>query len=53
MDQSLYLIPAALRDALLSYLLSRPMGEVEPAVAALRQLQPAPLSAPQPTEARP
>jgi len=46
MDQTLLLIPAPLVEALLEYLGSRPMREVEPAVAALRQLKPAPLSAP-------
>lgn len=35
----MYKIPEQLRNALIDYLLSRPMSEVEGAVAALRNLE--------------
>lgn len=35
-----FAMPVNLRDAILRYLLARPMGEVENAVYALRQLKP-------------
>jgi hypothetical protein len=43
------LIPAAFAQQLHDYLLGRPMGEVEPLVAGLRRLQPAPQPTPQPS----
>lgn len=35
-----YLLPEPIRNELIGYLLSRPMGEVEKAVDVLRRLQP-------------
>lgn len=37
--KNMYKIPEQLRNALIDYLLSRPMSEVEGAVAALRNLE--------------
>jgi hypothetical protein len=37
-----YLLPESLRNELISYLMTRPCGEVMPGVLALQQLQPAP-----------
>lgn len=46
-----YLIPAALRDDLLRYLMTRPCGDVLQGVLALQHLKP--VEAPKPDDASP